>query len=312
MEIIEITFGEFESRISTPYIIYSTASFNQLNKSKAQELAYLVFRNSKDRLGIIGGIKEGKFYSPFSAPFCGFIPIDPKAKISDIDESIAEFVMWIKKREINEIIITLPPPFYNEDFISKQQNAFHRTGFSIESIELNYSFLTSYLDSNYHNKIWRNARKNLNIAFSRELSFFKCETLPEKKLVYEVIELNRNEKGKPLHMSFDQITETSKIITADFFLARDKGLNAIASAIVFHTASGIVQVIYWGDHPGFTQNKTMNYLTFRLFEYYKNIGIQIVDTGYSTENSTPNYGLCEFKESIGCTATSKYSYSLKL
>jgi hypothetical protein len=37
-------------------------------------------------------------------------------------------------------------------------------------------------------------------------------------------------------------------------------------------------------------------------------GMKFVDIGPSTENSIPNYGLCEFKESIGCTVVNKYSF----
>ena len=46
----------------------------------------------------------------------------------------------------------------------------------------------------------------------------------------------------------------------------------------------------------------------KVFEYYKAKGYQYVDVGPSTEDSLPNYGLCEFKESIGCDISQKYTY----
>ena len=54
----------------------------------------------------------------------------------------------------------------------------------------------------------------------------------------------------------------------------------------------------------------MNYLAFSLFSYYFDKGLRILDIGPSTENGTPNYGLCEFKENIGCSVTLKYSFEL--
>jgi lipid II:glycine glycyltransferase (peptidoglycan interpeptide bridge formation enzyme) len=70
-----------------------------------------------------------------------------------------------------------------------------------------------------------------------------------------------------------------------------------------------VQVIYWGDIPEFSKYKTMNFLSFNIFEHYKKSGLKIVDIGPSTENSIPNYGLCEFKESIGCSIAAKVTFS---
>jgi lipid II:glycine glycyltransferase (peptidoglycan interpeptide bridge formation enzyme) len=107
-------------------------------------------------------------------------------------------------------------------------------------------------------------------------------------------------------MTWGQILETTSVIQADFFLAKNSMQQDIASAIVFHVREReIVQVIYWGDKPEYSEHKTMNYLSFKVFEYYKHAGFKYVDIGPSSENSLPNYGLCEFKESIGCFISPK-------
>jgi lipid II:glycine glycyltransferase (peptidoglycan interpeptide bridge formation enzyme) len=85
----------------------------------------------------------------------------------------------------------------------------------------------------------------------------------------------------------------------DFFTV-NKEQTTIGAAVVFHVAPRIVQVVYWGDLPAYSEYKTMNFLSYSLFNYYQNQGIKIIDIGPSTENSIPNHGLCEFKESIGC------------
>jgi lipid II:glycine glycyltransferase (peptidoglycan interpeptide bridge formation enzyme) len=111
-------------------------------------------------------------------------------------------------------------------------------------------------------------------------------------------------------MSFEKIQLTSELIDSDFFVLSKGNSLVLASAIVFHITPEIVQVIYWGDLPEFNNYKTMNYLSYKVFEHYKNINKKIVDIGPSTENSIPNYGLCEFKESIGCNIDSKFSFKL--
>jgi hypothetical protein len=56
----------------------------------------------------------------------------------------------------------------------------------------------------------------------------------------------------------------------------------------------------------------MNFLSYKIFEYYQSTGIPYIDIGHSTVDSVPNNGLCEFKESIGCSLGLLYEYYKKL
>ena len=143
--------------------------------------------------------------------------------------------------------------------------------------------------------IWHNARKNLKIAIDNQLAFKKCNTDDEKYLAYQIIEKNRSAKGFPLKMTWEQILETTKIIESDFFLLSDQENIPIASSIIFKSNSNIMQVIYWGDIPEYSNLKAMNYLAFKISEYYKKSPIHYIDIGPSTNNSIPNFGLCEFQ-----------------
>jgi hypothetical protein len=58
--------------------------------------------------------------------------------------------------------------------------------------------------------------------------------------------------------------------------------------------------------------KTMNYLSYKVFEYYANTEIKFIDIGPSTNNSEPNLGLADFKESIGCDINIKFSFKFDL
>ena len=174
---------------------------------------------------------------------------------------------------------------------------------------LNFHFDLINLTKEYAQNIWHNARKNLHIALAYNLTFAKCDSPEQKETAYQVIQLNRSVRGKPLRMSWQEVLATTKIIPAEFFTVSDTDQNVLASAIVFEVATKVALVIYWGDIPDFQHLKTMNFLSYKIFEYYKERNFDFVDIGYSTEDSIPNYGLCEFKESIGCSIAPKYSFA---
>lgn len=312
METIEVTAAEFKRVIPNPYFIFGGADFAELNKDKAEKVYYLLFKDSKYRLGITGGLRDNTFFSPFSAPYGGFVYLNKDIRLRMLDEAINSLTEWAKKKGIETFNITIPPAIFDESFVSKQINAFYRNHFKIENIDLNYSFELNKFNDSYSLNIWYNARKNLHIALNNELLFKLCTDDPGKNIAYEIIRRNRKARGYPLNMSYEQITKTAELIHAEFFLVQQKSVEAIASAIVFHVADKIVRVIYWGDLPEFSNLRTMNFLSFKIFEYYKKMGINFIDVGISTVNSIPNYGLCEFKESIGCDTTLQYSFHLTI
>lgn len=312
MEIEEVSAKEYKNHFQQVYHVFASTSFNELNADKCNEVFYLLFRDKKVRLGIIGGIRDYIFYSPFSAPFGGFITIKDDIKIQIIDQAIDLLRNWADSKGLKSIQITLPPNVYQESFISKLINSFYRNNFLTKTTDLNYSFDLTNFDKNYTNLIWRNARKNLNKALANDFVFKLCENEKNKELAYQIININREARGFPLRMSWKQIKETIQIIKADFFLLFNNSDRAIASAMIFYVSPKIVQVVYWGDLPQFSHLKTMNFLSYKIFEYYKETDIKIIDIGPSTENSIPNYGLCEFKESIGCNISTKFTFTKEL
>ena len=309
MEIVEVTSKEYQNHIQQPFHIFASSVFNELNTDKCDGVFYLLVKDKKVRLGIIGGIRENNFYSPFSAPFGGFVFIKNDIKIQVIDQAINLLSSWVNNKGLKSIQITLPPSIYHESFISKLTNSFYRNNFLTKKLDLNYSFDLNNFDENYINLIWRNARKNLKKALANDFIFKICTTEQEKELAYQIIGRNREARGFPLRMDWEQIKNTIHVITADFFLLFNNINKPIASAMIFYIGPKIVQVVYWGDLPEFSHLKTMNYLSYKIFEYYKDTKIQIIDIGPSTENSIPNYGLCEFKESLGCDISTKITFT---
>jgi hypothetical protein len=307
MEINNAGFNKYKEMFPAPYHQFNSADFNLLNESRCEKVLFLIFKDTKPRLGLIAGIQGNELHSPFSAPFGGFSFLNDDITIAQLESGVDALILFAAEEGYESIHYTMPPLFYNETFISKLTNVLHRKKFSITVVDLNYQFNLQKLDQAYEMNIWYNARKNLKISLRQDFDFIKCESTDSKLEAYEVIKENRRRKGFPLKMTYDQVIQTTEIIKADFFLLK-KEANKVAAAQVFHVAPGIVQVIYWGDIPDFASFKPMNFLAYSIFKYYKEQGFNYVDIGPSTENGIPNYGLCEFKESIGCDITAKFSF----
>lgn len=312
MEIFEVSVNEFEEVINTPYFVFGSVAFSELNRNKCDEVFYLLFREGKYRLGIVGGLSDNSFHSPFSAPFGGFSYISDDIRLQYIEEAIKLLNNWAIGKKFSSINITLPPAVYDSNFINKQVNCLWRQGFTISEIDLNYSFELKYFNNDYQDHIWYNARKNLRISLNAGLQFRICTSDYEKRLSYNIIAKNRESRGFPLRMSWQQIDETINLVQSDFFLVYSNSQAPVASAIVFHINTSSVRVIYWGDLPGFPEMKLMNFLSFKVFDHYKSSGKEIVELGVSTDHSLPNYGLCEFKEGIGCRIDPQFTFIQKL
>lgn len=310
MEVITVDANSYDETFMRSYHKFNKAVFNSLNSHKCERVIYLLFKDTKVRAGIIFGVNDGTLLSPFSAPFGGFQYFSKDITISQIDNILVAVEGWAVSMKFIDLKIILPPVFYNTNFITKLTNSFLRANYQIQNLDINYQFPTAFLDDDYMNKIWHNAKKNLKRSLNYDLNFEKLDP-KQGEIAYAIIAENRKQRGFPLKMSWKDLKVTGELISADFFIV-SKDKLPIASAIIFSVAEDIVQVIYWGDLPEYSNFKTMNFLSYHVFKYYKEQGIRYVDIGPSTENTIPNHGLCEFKESIGCELNPKFSFYKKL
>lgn len=287
-------------------IVFNSANFNSLNANKVERVDYLIIKKENSpRFSLIFGIKDSTAQSPFSAPFSMPEELKKESSLSDYDEALEAVDEYAIENGLKKLRITLPPLFYAEDYLSGWLNAFYRKGYTPTIIDVNYAIdLSKAYSNNYEKLIQYNGRRNLRIALSYGSVLRKCKSENEIKAAYNIIEENRASKGYPLRMTYKQICDTIKIVDNDIFIMSNNDVD-IAAALVYRVAEGIAQVIYWGDKPGYSNLKPINYLSFQLIQYYGNLGFQWLDIGPSTEDSLPNYGLCDFKESIGCQRSVK-------
>ena len=305
MELLSVNKEEYERIVKNNQYIYNAACFHEINKKKVTQLYYLLFKTKKYKFYVIAGVVDNIMKFPYSAPF-GILESMSGVDIEEIENALELLEKFAKNQGTQKIMFRLPPMFYDEKYISKFQNCLIRTGYKIDSWDLNYYLVINNMQSLSEN-MKSSARNKLRIAQKHNFELQYCQSLEQKKEAYDVIKVNRKLKGYPLRMSWEQVRETIENVRHDFFVLYLEG-KLVASAIIFEINSDIYQVIYWGDTGEYTEYKPMNYLAYVLYEYYMKKGIKILDIGPSTEDGIPNYGLCKFKESIGCEVCNKITF----
>lgn len=297
---------EYRQLFPHPLHVFNSVDFTQLNKDKCSSVQYLCFSENKARIGLVMGERNGMFRSPFSAPFGGFDANSP-----DRIEYYEEAVNLLKGHlgaAGKPLKIVLPPTVYGS-YTAKMYNAFVRGGAQLLFSELNYAYeLDRFAD--YESYLDRSARKNFHNARQYPFEFLELERTPENiARAYEVIRANRESKGYALQMSLESVLQTAGVVSAEFFVMSLDGAD-VAAAMVYPVTEGINQVIYWGDAPGYTDYRAMNYFTFKVFEHYYKKGLKVLDIGPSSVEGVPNYGLCSFKENLGCTVSLRHVFQL--
>lgn len=294
----EIPPSQLFSSFTGDRTIYSSETFISLNARKAEAIRTFALIDSKGtaRLGIILGLRDGIWQSPFSAPFGEIYCNHPQHL-----ETVLEFARGLKGSGL-PMRITLPPGLYVPEMSPEFEGAFTTVAYR------------TIRDFNYHYPLTRhktfaeglhpNARTKLNRAMREGLEIHTGAPLER---AYRIIAQNRQEQGYPLAMSLGQLADTSEIVAIDSFVVSHEGRD-VASAIVYRVAPRIAQVIYWGDLADSRHLRPMNLIPYAVTDFYRRLGYTIVDIGPSSRDGIPDIGLCAFKESIGCELTFKPTF----
>lgn len=306
MQILRLSPNEFRIQYPAPHV-FNSVDFAELNRDKAEQLHYLSFKDTKHRFGIILGERDHVLRSPFSAPFGGFICRGTQP-LERMEEAVDLLLAYAAERSAR-VAISLQPLVYDEAQLSKWVSVLSRK-MTVRCVDLNYQVDLARILS-YNEIIDRSARKNLRHALSQSFRLTKLDSSDRSDVAraYDIIRRNREERGFPLRMTLEQVWQTvRRVIQADFWVLEHEGED-VAAAQIFYVAEGVAQVVYWGDIRQYSALRPMNFLTYHLFLHYYKAGLRLLDIGPSTEDGLPNYGLCEFKENIGCTTSLKFSFT---
>jgi hypothetical protein len=305
VEIREVDEYEYQRVIPESYVVFNSVRFNSINSLKCESVKYILFIERVPRLGIVCGIRDNTLQSPFSAPYGGFSAVKPQTRLRYYAEAAECLNEYASTAGFNSIGITLPPYFYDEAHIAKQISGLNLSGYQNSWVDIDLLLDLREPNPDYENILSHEGRKNLNKARRNELYLHQGQNYTGLEKAYEIIQRNRLEKGRPLRMDIHELLKTASVVPIDWFLI-SKGNDWIASAIVMHINQSIVQVVYWGAIREFEEYRPINYLAYQLYQFYVTQGLRYIDVGPSSEKGFPDYGLVDFKESLGCRISIKH------
>lgn len=308
METIRVTAQEYEKLVPDRRVFFNEPKFTELNKEKMDEVLYLIIRKGNSpRFGVIIGKRGEKGRVPFSAPYSYPVSIKNDAGMQDFDDALSSLEAYCAQQGIRELRFVLPPFLYDEDILSAWVSSMYRAGYQPLNIDLNYTLNLEQLNqAQYPQLLGKKARSHLKKAMSSGIEIIRCETDEQYREAYDIVVENHTAKSRPTHMSFEQLKDTFALVPHEAFVARLEG-QPIASMIYYGVTGEIVQCIYSGYLLAYSNSGVMNYLTWYAIQFFGNQGYKYIDRAIATEDSIPNYGLCDFKESVGAKRSLKYS-----
>ena len=297
---------EFVQMFPHPAHIYNSVAFAEHNRTKCdgKDLRYLFISDSKVRFGVILGRRDDALCSPFSAPFGGLV--SNRTQQFDLVDDAWRQLLQYAEAEGCRLHVTLPPAIYDSATTARSVYSLTKLGLT-PSVDVSYHI---DLDANdIVTMMAASSRNHLKRANAGGLVFEKLRPVhADIARVYRIIEANHQSRNHRMAMSLADVESTAALVCADIFIVSHEG-NDIAAAIVYPSADGVIQLINWGDMPGFSHLRPMNFFAAKLYEYYKAEGRKILDLGpASSSQGVTDFGLAAFKESLGAVPTLKFTF----
>lgn len=301
----EVSKKEYRQRfVSDPHMFVSDP-FLEIVEGKCDRLVRLV---SKDdfSMGLIAGIKDNMLESPFSAPFGGFHYSHEHQFYSTVSSFLEKLKEYVRNQGIKGVSITLPPDLYQVNMNAKLVNAFIRGGFDMAVPDIcNWADLKNFDGKWAKYVVEQNCRK----AVKHGLSWSIVTDRESMEAGYRVILRNREEQGRKIHMTLDDLLKVNRIIPVDFFVVRDPDNNVLGAGVFYRGHEKIVQGIFMGDVMEKRNLGIMNLAYKSCFFHYKEMGYDFIDLGTSSFEGEPNIGLIRFKELHNCVTSLRYSFT---
>lgn len=304
--LIEVSESEYYNLFHIDPHPFISKDFIALNSHKVSSVRRLVDSDEKARIGLIAGQKDDTLLSPFSAPFGGFHFRKDNQYIGEIESFIKGLQDFIRYENLKEIQIVFPPDIYHVSFNTKVVNTMLRSGFVMATPDItNWVDLTNFSGQFQDRKAGAYYRQ----AIRNNLTFKILSDNPEQRIGYDIICENRKTFNRPIFMQFDDLKQVEELWPVDYFGVYEERGDMIAAAVFYRGIEGITQGIFIGDTLQGRKLRSLDFLLFNIYNYYKSLKIFAIDFGISSENGIPNEGLLRFKESHSNISSLRYKLS---
>lgn len=249
--------------------------------------------------------KKDVFFSPLKGTFGGPNFISGNINYNIIEEFLIKCLGFIDNQNPLNIQIKLPPLFHDVNLISIYLNIFLNNGFKIDNQEINYQILVDNID--YNKKINSTKKKILNRSLKKNFEF-KQMSQDKLKEAYSIIKKNRENKKYKLSMNFSDLKKIFLLFKNNFKLfGVFSELQLIASAFCIRLDKDIFYIFYWAEDENFTNYSPLVFMSSGIYNYCYENGYKILDLGSASIKGVPNYGLVNYKESLGYSASIKFT-----
>lgn len=304
--LIEVSGNEYKQHFRSDTHPFISEQFAELNKFKVDKLVRLITDSGNISIGLVAGIKENMILSPFSAPFGGFHYRNEHIFISEIEQFLIELKDYVKINNFSKILLSLPPSIYQKSFNAKAINSLIRLGYEMILPEITCWVDLRQFSGRFSYKMSRN---NYKTALRYNLTFNTLTNQEEKETAFKLVYENRLQFGREIHMTFDELMQTNRLWPIDFFGVNNSEGQMVASAIFYQFPNSIAYGVFWGDNLIGRQLKSMDFLSYNLWSYYKSLGFTYIDLSTSTESGIPNETLLRFKENHECSSSLRFGFS---
>ncbi len=299
-------------------LFYDTDEFHAYHRRFCERVCRLTAVRGKNVVGWCWfGVDGDTAKAPYSAPFS---LIYPRAKwhLEELCGVVDGLAACGRQLAVRNVSFALAPLFYSPEIVNAEIAVLGHAGFRVKHVEINHYFDLDDFESadQFTNVLSRNARKNYRRALKSGLHFEPIAA-DRYEPAYDIIRQNREDKGYFVKLSLAHICDlmamqTSTIRCFGVRAGSEPSSELIASAIVFDITPDISQVIYWGDRREHQLDRPMALLAMRLIEHYKGLGKRFLDIGPSSQGGIINFGLADFKKSIGCRNSIKATFQRDL
>ena len=259
---------------------------------------------------------ENEIVSGFHGPFGGLQRNTNSAGCISVEEvknnllSLRE-IMPSSKNVANLKIRTYPEGVFT-NWSAGQEFALSEFGFKEE-----YRDTVHYIEIQGEFKsAWNRNRTREFKKTNQHLEVKKISSEKDRMSVLHLLERDASSKGRKFPLDRARFMLMSDNLTSEelnLFLCFEKqSSNLVAAAICQVIDSFSVYVYRWGTLPTYN-NQVFSPITFlanHLYEFYQDLGLDILYLGTSSVKGVINPGLVSFKESLGAKSGSNCVYTL--
>lgn len=290
--------------------LFNQYAFYDLHKQ--ENSFYFSFELKNNLIGVchFTEIESGIYKSPYRGTF-GNINFKPDLDLDVKYECVGLLIDYFKSLKAKKLIVVSEPFAHNQHESGCLFNIYLTCGFKVSNHEINH---TLRIDGEpLIVKIRRNNKKRLSKCEREGFVFEQCFEFKDLEKVYALIKDNRESKGFGVSMTFEQIMQMYDVFRDSiyFFKASQNDVD-VASAICIKLNPKVLYVFYWGDLLCFRQYSPIVFLANGIYKFAQENKFELLDAGVSSINGNPNFGLANFKENMGFSASPKLTYELSL